>query len=112
MKGSFGFYGSLAAVGVPVWQGVGRLAAGIGSAGPPIIQDARGSAYSPSPASQPPLTSRQDVASFGRVVEMQLDKPSNQLPQHRLNPPLNRRMVRAVTGDKLLDNGPQRRGRQ
>lgn len=53
---------------------------------------------------------RHDVAGPGFAVEIQFDTASVELIQHRLDPPLDQRMVRAVAGDKFLDNGPQRRG--
>ena len=59
-----------------------------------------------------PITRRQDVAGFGRVVEMQFDDAGIELVHDGLDAPLDRRMVRAVAGDELFDNCPQRRGRQ
>lgn len=53
-----------------------------------------------------------DLAGFGLVIEMQLDATSFKLPQHILNAPLDGRMVRAITGDKFLDYGSQRRRRK
>ena len=38
---------------------------------------------------------------------MQLDSASVELEQHLLDPRLDRRMVRAVTGDEFLDDGLQ-----
>ena len=57
------------------------------------------------------LLHRQDVAGFGRAVEMQLDTAGVELTHHLLDALLDRRMVRAVASDEFLDNGPQRRGR-
>ena len=58
------------------------------------------------------LFHRQDGADLGFAIEMQLDSVSVKLKQHVVDAPLDRRMVGAVAGDKFLDNGPQRRGRQ
>ena len=49
-----------------------------------------------------------DVAGLGFIIEMHLDSTGFEMAQHRLDPPLDRRMVRAVAGDEFLDNGPQR----
>lgn len=43
---------------------------------------------------------------------MQFDISSIELRQYGLDAALNGRMIRAVTSDKLLDNGPEYRGRQ
>ncbi len=43
---------------------------------------------------------------------MKLDSACLELVHHALDPPLNRRMVRSVAGDKLLDDGLQCCGRQ
>ena len=58
------------------------------------------------------LFHRTDVAGLRFTVEMQLDSASVELKQHLLDPSLDRRMVRAVAGDKFLDDGSQRCGRQ
>ena len=47
----------------------------------------------------------QDVAGFGGFIEMQLDATRVELTQHCLDAPLDRRMVRAVAGDKFVDHG-------
>jgi hypothetical protein len=57
------------------------------------------------------LVHRKDVAGLSFAVEMQLDSASVELKQHLLDPPLDRRMVRAVAGDKFLDDGSQCCGR-
>ncbi len=43
---------------------------------------------------------------------MQFDSASPKLTQHDFDPPLDRRVVRAVAGDEFLDNGPKRCERQ
>ena len=43
---------------------------------------------------------------------MQFDSAGLKLTQHDFDPPLDRRVVRAVAGDKFLDNGPKRCERQ
>jgi len=48
---------------------------------------------------------------FGLVIEMQLDPTSLKLPQHILDSPLDRRIVRAVASDEFLDNSLERRWR-
>lgn len=54
----------------------------------------------------------QKVACPGFLIEMQLDSANIELMQHLCDTTLDRRVVRAVAGDKLLDNSPQGRGRQ
>ena len=49
---------------------------------------------------------RHDVTGFGLVVEMQLGLTSLKLPQHTLDSPLDRRIVRAVASNEFLDYGP------
>ncbi len=58
------------------------------------------------------LLAGQDVAGRGLGVEMQLDTAPMELADHVCNALLDRRMIRAVAGDELLDNGPQHRRRQ
>jgi len=43
---------------------------------------------------------------------MQLDSTCAELLQHRLDAPLDRRMVRAIASDKLFNYGSQSCGRQ
>ncbi len=43
---------------------------------------------------------------------MQLNSASLKFVQYRLDTRFNRRVVRAVAGDKLFNNGPQCYGRQ
>jgi len=54
----------------------------------------------------------QNVASLGFVIEIQRNAPGVEMVKHRLDPSLDRRMVRTVAGDEFLDNGPQRHERQ
>ena len=48
---------------------------------------------------------RHNLAGLGLGIEMQLDPASVELTQDRLDSPLDRRMVRAVAGDELVDDG-------
>ena len=54
----------------------------------------------------------QDIAGPGFAIEMQLELASFELSQHLYDATLDRRMVRAVASDKLLDNSPQCSERQ
>jgi hypothetical protein len=47
-----------------------------------------------------------DAASLGIVIIMQLDETGFELTDYILDSPLNRGMVRAVTGHEFFDNGP------
>ena len=57
------------------------------------------------------LAAGQDVAGRGFGVKMQLDSARMELADHVCNALLDRRMIRAVAGDELLDNGPPHRRR-
>jgi hypothetical protein len=51
-----------------------------------------------------------DVAGLGFGIEMQFDPASVELTQDRLDSPVDGRMVRAVAGDELVDDGSERDG--
>jgi hypothetical protein len=53
-----------------------------------------------------------NIAGLCFVIKMQFDIPGIELRQYRIDASFNRRMVRAVTGDKLLDYGLKGVGRK
>lgn len=55
---------------------------------------------------------RDDIASSGLVIEVQLDATCAKLSHHTFDASFDRRIVRAVTSDKFLDNRPECRWRQ
>ena len=54
----------------------------------------------------------ENIAGLRFVIEVQLDLAGNELRQNGFYPALYGRLIRAVTGDKLLDNGLKRLGRK
>jgi len=54
---------------------------------------------------------RHDVAGFGLVIELQFNPTCPKLPQHILDSPLDRRIVRAIASHEFLDHGPECRRR-
>ena len=55
--------------------------------------------------SEPELPHWKDIAGLRFVIKVQFDIPGIELRQYRIDASFNGRMVRAVTGDKLLDYG-------
>jgi len=67
---------------------------------------------------QPPFLSKlalphwKNIAGLCFVIKMQFDIPGIELRQYRIDASFDGRMVRAVTGDKLLDYGLEGGGRK
>jgi hypothetical protein len=53
-----------------------------------------------------------NIAGLCFVIKMQFDIPGIDLKQYRIDASFNGQMVRAVTGDKLLDYGLEGSGRK
>jgi hypothetical protein len=53
-----------------------------------------------------------NIAGLCFVIKVQFDIPGIKLRRYCIDASFNRRMVRAITGDKLLDYGLQGRGRK
>ena len=58
------------------------------------------------------LAHGKDIAGLCFDIKIQFDIPGIELRQYRIDAAFNRRMVSAVTGDKLLDHGLEGRGRK
>ena len=54
----------------------------------------------------------QEIACPSFIIKMQLNSASLKFVQYHLDTRFNCRVVRAVAGDKLFNNGPQCCGRQ